>query len=130
VSIVGRSRTTGLRGRAAKWETAEFTRGHLSYRQHLENLRTLLGDLAFVVDRDTEQAARWVREHGKKSRSCPRLPWLTGFLASLRYRDKGLLAAEAVLEAAKDVVRMAGVHDEYLLMEQVKPGDDRYRTEE
>ncbi len=129
MSITGRTRTSGLRGRAAKWEGANFTRGHLSYREHLENLRGLLGDLAFVLDRDTEQAARWLREHGKKSRTCPKLPWLAGLTASMRYRYKGNLAAEAVLEAAKDAIRMAGVHDEYLLMEQTKPGDDRYRTE-
>ncbi len=128
MSVTGRGRVGGLTGRVGRWEQAEFTRGHQSYRQHLENLRSLLGDLAYLVDRDNEQPARWLSEHRTLSARCPRLPWLERLVAGLRYRYKGQLAAEAVLEAAKDAIRMAAVHDEYLLMENVTPAGDRYRT--
>jgi hypothetical protein len=127
-----------MKVRAATWENATFTAGHASYRAHLENLRLLLANVEFVIARDSDEAARWFRRHGKKTKSgddkprvCPKLPWLKAYLDSVRYRWKGKLAAELVQEAAKDAVRMAGVHAEYLLMEGVGHVDsDRYRREE
>ncbi|WP_433520037.1 hypothetical protein ACQP2T_63595 (plasmid) [Nonomuraea sp. CA-143628] len=130
-----RNRAASMRVRASTWENADFTTGHRAYRQHLENVRVLLMHVEYVVSRDTDEAARWLRQHGKKSkgaesRACPRMPWLEAFFQSVRYRFKGKLVAELVQEAAKDAVLMASVHAEYLLME----GDgaipnDRYRKD-
>ncbi|MEU7831427.1 hypothetical protein [Nonomuraea sp. NPDC049129] len=125
-----------MRVRASAWENADFTTGHRAYRQHLENVRVLLMHVEYVVSRDTDEAARWLRQHGKKSkgserRVCPRMPWLEAFFQGVRYRFKGKLVAELVQEAAKDAVLMGVVHAEYLLME----GDgtipnDRYRKDQ
>lgn len=129
-----RSRTSSPKIRAAKWENATFTAGHASYRAHLENLRMLLSNIEFVVARDSDESARWFRQHSsvkQKPRLCPKLPRLSAYLQAVRYRFKGKLVAELVQEAAKDVVRMAAVHAEYLLMEgDGHTGPDRYRKEE
>lgn len=132
-----RTRTASLRVRAATWENVHFTSGHRAYRAHLENLRALLTNIEYVIARDSDEAARWLRQHGKKAkkadtaRACPKLPWLKAYLDGVRYRFKGKLVAELVQEAAKDAVLMAVVHGEYLLMEgEGHVEDDRYRKDE
>lgn len=135
MSTPTRARMASLHVRASSWENAHFTTGHRAYRAHLENLRSLLMNVEFVISRDSDETARWLRGHSKKhkgetARVCPRLSWLTAFMNSVRYRFKGKLVAELVLEAAKDAVQMAAVHAEYLLMEgEGQVEDDRYRKD-
>ena len=131
-----RGRTANLRVRVSRWENAEFTTSHRAYRAHLENLRVLLSNIEYMLTRDTSETARWLQQHSKKNKSgvkriCPRLPWLYAYFIGLRYRWKAKLIAELVQEAAKDVVQMAAVHAEYLVMEgDGQVSNERYKRKE
>jgi hypothetical protein len=131
--VSDRSRTTNLKVKASKWEDADFTAGHSSYRKHLENLRKLLVGVEYTIKRDADEAARWMRQHSKPRGNlipsvCWRMSWLDAWTLSLRYRFKGKLVAELVDEAAQAAVLMAQIHAEYVQMERNGvPESGRYR---
>lgn len=123
-----------MRESAAKFETAHFTAGHPAYRAHLETLRVLLCDMSLLIAEDSARSSRWLR--GRKP-ATGAVGWSTRFFLSLRLRSHGKNTSDAVLEAAKDAVRMALVHQEYMALETSKGSDSttvggrgRYRTEE
>ncbi|MEV7014154.1 hypothetical protein [Streptosporangium sp. NPDC051022] len=119
---------------AAEIEVAHFTTGHPAYRAHLEHWRTLLCEMALTLAEDSAQTSRWLRVRKPRVGAAN---WFDRFFLSVRLRGHGKNAADAVLEAAKDLVRMAAVHQEYIVLETSraadgKPADKsgRYRTED
>lgn len=132
--MTDRVRSASLKLRASRWEDADFTAGHSSYRTHLENLRRLLVGIEYVVSRDTNETSRWMRQHNSKKRRRLLIPsscWKVGVegrVLALRYRLKGKLVAELVDEAAQAVVVMAQIHQQYVHMERRHvPEEGRYR---
>ncbi|MEV8639081.1 hypothetical protein AB0395_46235 [Streptosporangium sp. NPDC051023] len=119
---------------AAELEAAHFTTGHPAYRAHLEHWRTLLCEMALTLAEDSAQTSRWLRVRRPRVGAAS---WADRFFLSIRLRGHGKNAADAVLEAAKDLIRMAAVHQEYTLLEASKATDGkpasrsgRYRTED
>lgn len=131
--MADRLRSSKLKAKASKWEDADFTAGHASYRRHLENVRRLITSVEYTIARDTQEMARWMRRHSKPSNTlvpsrCWRLSWLDTWGMSLRYRLKGKLVADLVDEAAQAAVLMAQIHQQYLAMERGDiPNEERYR---
>lgn len=128
-----RSRSSKLKVKASKWEDADFTAGHRSYRSHLENVRRLLTSIEYTISRDAAETGRWMRRHSKPRAeltpsTCWRMSWLDAWGMSMRYRNRGKLIAELVDEAAQAVVLMAQIHQQYLEMERGdQPTDERYK---
>lgn len=132
------SRSGSMRDCAATVESSHFTGSHAAYRQYLESSRLLLLDVALLLMEDSARTADW---HRDRSSGRGLGVWLQTFFLSLRMRSHGRLASEAVLEAAKDIVKMATVHQEYMHLEaranasSTSPasttigGPARYRTE-
>lgn len=130
------SRSGSMRESAAKMEAAHFTASHAAYRQHLETERLLLLDVGLLLTQDSGHAADW---HRRRSSGRGFMHWLQTFFLTLRLRSHGKAASEAMLEAAKSVVRQAEVHHEYMAVEAARNsvsgaavviGDSsRYRTE-
>lgn len=95
---------------------SDVTRSHQAYRDYQENLRSMMCALSLTMSEDTRAAATWLRHRtGPQGR---RVGWLDRIWMSARLRGHGNNAAEAFLEAAKAVVRMAAVHQEYMFAEQ------------
>jgi hypothetical protein len=126
-----------MRQSAAGIEAAHFTSGHPAYRKHLETERLLVLDIALLLMEDSGRTADW---HRQRSPGRGLGHWLHKFFLTLRLRSHGKSASEALMEAAKSVVRQAEVHQEYMAVEARKNsgssnpnstttgGSGRYRT--
>ncbi|GGK94269.1 hypothetical protein Ppa06_64630 [Planomonospora parontospora subsp. parontospora] len=121
---------------ATSFTDSDVTQSHQSYRDYQENTRAMLCAISLVLSDDAAHIAAWMR-----SRTGPdgrRVKWLSRIWFASRAFAHGNQAAEAFLEAAKAVVRMSAVHQEYLLAEQQARkagGDDakrkgRYETKD
>lgn len=94
---------------------SDVTKSHQTYRDYQENARAMLCALSLTMSEDARHAAAWLRH-----RTAPdgrRVSWLNRTWLAARLRGHGNNAAEALLESAKAVVRMAAVHQEYMLAE-------------
>ncbi|WP_436764383.1 hypothetical protein [Streptosporangium sp. V21-05] len=101
---------------AAAFVDSDVTRSHQAYRDYQETVRAMLCAISLTMSEDSRQAAAWLRH-----RTAPdgrRVGWLQRIFLAGRLRGHGNNAAEAMLEAAKAIVRMSAVHQEYLLAEQ------------
>lgn len=119
-----------MREAAAKFENGHFTASHPAYREHLDLTRALLCDISLLLAEDAAKTSHWLRD--RKS-----LDWFSRFFLAHRLHGCGKDASDAVLEAAKDFVRMYAVHQEYVMLEAAPKdsnsktvgGSGRYRTE-
>jgi hypothetical protein len=95
---------------------SDVTRSHQAYRDYQENLRSMMCALSLTMHEDARAAAAWLRHRtGPGGR---RVGWLDRLWMAARLHGHGDNAAEAFLEAAKAVVRMAAVHQEYMFAER------------
>lgn len=112
---------------AAAFIDSDVTKSHQAYRDYQENTRAMICALSLAVAEDARHAAEWLRTRtGPQGR---RVGWMERVWLAGRLRGHGNNAGEAFLEAAKAVVRMAAVHQEYLLAERQagKDGDGKRR---
>lgn len=100
----------------ATFVDADPTGSHQAYRAYQENLRSMLCEISLVLSGDAREAAAWLRK--REPAEGPGLRWWERAWLSARLRGHANNAAEAYLEAAKAVVRMATVHEEYLMAER------------
>ncbi|WP_157254823.1 hypothetical protein [Nonomuraea typhae] len=118
------SKDIDLVKQANTFQEAELTGSHQAFRDYTEAGRAMLADVARTIFEDANEMARWMRRRdGKDGRAY--VPWLKRMYLSYRLRANGHNSAEAVLEAAKAVVRMAAVHQEFMVGERRVNGRGR-----
>lgn len=111
------SKDIDLVRQATAFQDAELTGSHQAFRNYTEAGRAMLADIARTVHEDANELARWMRRRdGKDGRA--HVPWLQRTWLSYRIRANGHNSAEALLEAAKAIVRISAVHQEFMLTER------------
>jgi len=118
---------------AAAFADSNTTQSHQAYRDYLENLRAMACQMALIMIEDSREVAKWLGER-RVAPDGRRVPWLTRIWLAARIRGHGETAAAAFLELAKAAVRLAAVHEEYLMAERMAnrsthgKRQDRYDT--
>ncbi|MFD8564948.1 hypothetical protein ACFV1N_47430 [Streptosporangium canum] len=112
------SKEVNLVEAAAAFADSNTTSSHQAYRDYLETLRSMACQMALIMTEDSREIAKWLRDR-RVAPDGRRVPWLTRIWLAARIRGHGETAALAFLELAKAAVRMAAVHEEYLMAERM-----------
>lgn len=117
------SRTESLDAQMVAFENAEIIAGHEAFENYLYNAQTMARTMALMLAQDGELAATWLRH--RKPKKGKRIPLLERVGLSRRTRAHSRNAADALLEAASGLQKMAAVHAEYMRLEKASAPADR-----